>query len=255
MVGMIASATPKIPAPRTAQSAPVRCPAAIKRRRLIYLLLALAPALIGESGSALAVPSFARQTGQPCATCHVGAFGPQLTAYGRQFKLNGYVWNDGSSHVPLAGMLQASLTHTSADQPGGAAPGFGPNDNPAIDQASLFVAGRIFDSVGSFVQITYDGIAKQLTWDNLDVRYVQSGKLFDKPLLLGATVNNNPTITDPWNSTPGWGFPFATSGLAPSPAAATIESADCAREYRPAMKPSPPATLNGVLPRPTLTTV
>ena len=38
---------------------------------------------------ASAVPSFARQTGQPCATCHNGAF-PQLTAYGRQFKLNGY---------------------------------------------------------------------------------------------------------------------------------------------------------------------
>ena len=179
-------------------------------------------ALLESASPAGAVPSFARQTGQPCATCHVGAFGPQLTAYGRQFKMNGYVWNDGGSHMPLAGMLQASLTHTSADQPGGAAPGFAPNDNPAIDQVSLFVAGQLYDQVGSFIQITYDGIAKQLTWDNLDVRYAQSGKLFDKPVLLGVEVNNNPTITDPWNSTPGWGFPFAASGLAPSPAAATI---------------------------------
>src|ERR1700733_10261447 len=77
-----------------------------------------------ESPSALAVPSFARQTGQPCETCHVGAFGPQLTQFGREFKLNGYVWNDGGKHIPLAAMLQASLTNTKADQPGGAAPGF-----------------------------------------------------------------------------------------------------------------------------------
>ena len=172
--------------------------------------------------AAEAVPSFARQTGQPCAQCHVGAFGPQLTEFGREFKLNGYVWNDGKSHVPLAGMLQASLTHTSADQPGGAAPGFAPNNNPAIDQASIFYRGQIFDSAGAFVQVTYDGIAKQLTWDNLDVRYAQTGNLFDKPVILGVTVNNSPTVSDPWNSVPAWGFPFAASSLAPTPAAATL---------------------------------
>lgn len=179
-------------------------------------------ALLRTTDPAEAVPSFARQTGQPCATCHVGAFGPQLTQYGREFKMNGYVWNDGKSHIPLAGMLQASLTNTSVDQPGGAGPGFAPNNNPAIDQTSLFVAGRLFDSVGTFTQITYDGIAKQLHWDNLDVRYAQSGNLFGKPVILGLTVNNNPTVTDPWNSAPAWGFPFASSSLAPTPAAATL---------------------------------
>ncbi|HEY3777657.1 MAG TPA: hypothetical protein VGL35_06335 [Rhizomicrobium sp.] len=182
----------------------------------------VAAALGASTVQAVAVPSFARQTGQPCATCHVGAFGPQLTQFGREFKMNGYVWNDGKDHVPLAGMIQASLTHTAADQPGGAAPGFAPNYNPAIDQTSLFVSGRLFDSVGSFIQITYDGIAKQLTWDNLDVRYARSGTLGGKSLLLGVTVNNNPTVTDPWNSMPAWGFPFAASDLAPAPAAATI---------------------------------
>ena len=171
---------------------------------------------------AWAVPSFARQTGQPCSQCHVGAFGPQLTEFGREFKLNGYVWNDSKSHVPLAAMLQASLTHTNADQPGDAAPGFAPNDNPAIDQASIFYGGRILDSLGAFVQVTYDGIGKQLHWDNLDLRYAQTGKLFDKSLLAGVTLNNNPTVQDPWNSMPAWGFPFAASSLAPTPAAATL---------------------------------
>jgi hypothetical protein len=72
------------------------------------------------------------------------------------------------------------------------------------------------------VQVTYDGIAKQLTWDNLDLRYAQTGKLFGKPVVAGLTVNNNPTVQDPWNSTPAWGFPLAASGLAPAPAAATL---------------------------------
>lgn len=184
-------------------------------------MLAITVLLSGHS--AMAVPSFARQTGFPCAQCHVGAFGPQLTQFGREFKLNGYVWNDGKSgHVPLAAMLQASFTHTQADQAGGAAPGFAPNDNPAIDQISLFYGGAITDNMGAFAQITYDGIAKQLTWDNLDIRYAQTAQLDGGPLLYGITFNNNPTVQDAWNSTPAWGFPFAASGLAPTPAAATL---------------------------------
>jgi hypothetical protein len=181
----------------------------------------LVPLLLASSPAA-AVPSFARQTGQPCASCHVGAFGPQLTQFGREFKLNGYVWNDGGSHVPLAAMIQTSLTHTNADQPGGAGPGFKDNNNLAADQTSVFFGGKILDNMGAFVQVTYDGIAKQLTWDNLDVRYAQSSQLDGNPLVFGITVNNSPTVQDAWNSTPAWGFPFAASGLAPTPAAATL---------------------------------
>jgi hypothetical protein len=47
-----------------------------------------------------AVPSFAAQTGQPCAACHVGAFGPQLTPLGRSFKIGGYTQTGGQG--PLA---------------------------------------------------------------------------------------------------------------------------------------------------------
>src|SRR5271155_2583227 len=103
------------------------------RSQAATFLIALSVGCVAAGGSAFAVPSFARQTGQPCETCHVGAFGPQLTQFGREFKLNGYVWNDGGSHVPLAAMLQASLTETKADQPGGAAPGFAPNNNLPVD--------------------------------------------------------------------------------------------------------------------------
>lgn len=48
----------------------------------------MATALLASVGSADALPLYARQTGQPCATCHT-AF-PELTPYGRRFKLLGY---------------------------------------------------------------------------------------------------------------------------------------------------------------------
>src|SRR5471032_2898028 len=74
-----------------------------------------------------AVPSFARQTGMACAACHT-VF-PELTPFGREFKLNGYVLDnikqvtgiDTSAHQtlalnsvpPISMMVQVSYTHTS----------------------------------------------------------------------------------------------------------------------------------------------
>ena len=48
----------------------------------LLVLLAFAPR------NARAVPSFARQTGLPCSSCHTNP--PELTPLGRTFKLNGY---------------------------------------------------------------------------------------------------------------------------------------------------------------------
>lgn len=204
-------------------------PQARPRPRALALVVFLLLMLVARSAGA--VPSFARQTGEPCSDCHVGAFGPQLTQAGRDFKLNGYVFTDGKEgHIPLAGMGLTSFTHTNSDQPGGAAAGFAANNNIALDQASIFVAGRWFDHVGSFIQTTYDGVSNGFAWDNLDVRYANTATLFEAPWLFGATVNNNPTVQDAWNSTPAWGFPFATSSLAPEPAAATVIDSGLAQQ-------------------------
>src|ERR1700692_82129 len=48
---------------------------------------------IGFTSPAQALPSFARQTGQPCGTCHTDF--PALTPYGRRFKLLGYTTGGG----------------------------------------------------------------------------------------------------------------------------------------------------------------
>src|SRR6201997_2890239 len=42
---------------------------------------------------AQALPSFARQTGQPCGACHTDF--PALTPFGRSFKLRGYTAGGG----------------------------------------------------------------------------------------------------------------------------------------------------------------
>jgi hypothetical protein len=51
-------------------------------------VIAFALLLFGSVPSARAVPAFARQTGQRCIACHVSF--PELTPYGRYFKLTGY---------------------------------------------------------------------------------------------------------------------------------------------------------------------
>lgn len=188
-----------------------------------FFLLFLAGGAIVFSSPARALPSYARQTGQTCAMCHTGL--PELTPLGREFKLNGYVQGGGQETwiPPVAAMIQPSFTHTDGNQPG-ANQHFGPNNNFALDQASLFYGGAIWadQGLGAFIQGTYDGVARQFTWDNMDVRLARQTEAFGSDLTFGFTLNNNPTVQDVWNSTPAWGFPFFSSGLAPTPNAASL---------------------------------
>lgn len=189
----------------------------------VVLYLLVAGCLVFATGPAHAVPAFGQQTGQPCATCHVGAFGPQLKPYGRDFKLRGYTATDGKPwRPPIAMSVQTSFTHTQAAQSGGAARWFAPNDNFALDQVSLYYAGRIAPNLGAFIQGTYDGIARVVHIDHADIRYAAEFSPFEIDSVGGLTVNNHPTASDLWNSTPAWGFPYNRSALAPGPVASAI---------------------------------
>ena len=179
---------------------------------VLFSALAIA-ALILKSPPAHALPSYARQTGQECAACHNGF--PELTPYGRLFKMNGYTFTSGQSDLPpLAAMMIPSFTHFEKDQPG-ANPHFGPNDNFTLQTLSLFYGGAIAPHVGAFIQGTYDNVPRRIHWDNTDIRYAQSTSVYDREVVFGVTVNNNPTVTDPWNSTPAWAFPFVSTALSP----------------------------------------
>lgn len=197
----------------------------------ILMLLAGFVFLVLTTKPASAIPSFADQTGQPCAACHFGSLGPALTPMGRLFKLNGYVWDGGDSTLPhVSAMLQGYLIHTQKDQPGGAAQHFSENDNASLGQASLFYGGKILDHMGAFFQATYDGVERRTSWDNLDIRYADDAKFGSVNSVLGVSINNNPTVQDLWNSTPAWGEPFSGSALAPSPAAAPLIAGGLAQQ-------------------------
>jgi hypothetical protein len=199
--------------------------------KLVALLL-----LCAASTPSRAVPSFARQTGMACAACHT-VF-PELTPFGREFKLNGYVLDNIkqvtgidtaarqtlaiNSIPPVSLMLQVSYTHTGSALPDSALTGALAKDGEVLfpQQASFFYAGKIADELGAFIQLTYDGAEDHFGADNTDVRYAHhlafgGADANSHSLILGVTLNNNPTVQDVWNTTPAWGFPYSNSSVAP----------------------------------------
>jgi hypothetical protein len=186
---------------------------------------------------AQAVPSFARQTGLECVACHLSF--PELTSVGREFKLGGYTLSqppkDGERPlvsfskegappvIPLAAFLQASITHIARTRtPGTDASTFPRQDALVLQQASLLLAGRVDDHAGGFVQWSYDGVAHHSAIDNVDLRIAQRHRFGGTEAQFGLSLNNSPTVSDLYNTTPVWGFPFATSSVAPTPAASTL---------------------------------
>ena len=176
--------------------------------RSIIAVSALALAVNGLlAASAQAVPAFAVQTGQPCQACHVGGFGPQLTPFGRNFKLNGYTSRSGGFTLPVSAMVVSSYVRTNKDQEPGMPPaGYGANDNFGLDQFSVFLAGGV-GHFGAFIQTTYDGVAKASHWDNMDVRAVTKATIKGIDAVFGLSFNNALTVQDAFSTLPGWGFP------------------------------------------------
>jgi hypothetical protein len=161
---------------------------------LAEIILLAAWLTMGLAPSAQALPSFARQTGQPCGTCHTDC--PALTPCGRRFKLLGYTVGGGlfrttpfSSNAardvqaeydkllkyaepvkapppnadenskdwvpPISAMAIIGFTHTQADQPSPQDP-YNPNNNLVYSPFSMFWGGAITSNIGAFAQVTYN---------------------------------------------------------------------------------------------------
>jgi hypothetical protein len=198
---------------------------------LCLILSALATCALANW--ARAVPSFARQSGRECNECHFSW--PELTSTGRQFKLGGYLLNgtdasekrplisfnfdDPAPLIPLA--VQVLLSDSSVGklnhfEDAGAYSRIG---EPYIQEASVFLNGQIAPNVGCFCQWTYDGDARQVTADNIDLRMAHEVHGDTLHAFFGLSLNNNPTVSDIYNTTPAWGWPYAGSSIAVSPAA------------------------------------
>jgi hypothetical protein len=196
--------------------------------------------MLAAAAPARAIPSFARQTKLPCSACHTQF--PELNAFGRIFKLNGYTLrmietievSDTSGHQDLAislmplpsVMFQAAETYVARPQPGET------NGTVSLpEQLSVFLAGAITPQVGAFIQVTYEPQSGTVGMDNTSIRYATPVTLAKQPGVFGLSLNNNPTVQDLWNSTPAWGFPFVSSAeAAPTPSAATLVDGSLAQQ-------------------------
>ena len=110
--------------------------------RALQPLLACALLMIAWlPNSANAIPAFNRQTGQNCVACHAGGQFPELTPYGRLFKLTGYTI--GQRTVPISAMAVASLSKVAntskSDDPGA---DFQKDGKVILATASLLQIGR-----------------------------------------------------------------------------------------------------------------
>jgi hypothetical protein len=189
-------------------------------RRVVLNVIVLSALL--SAAPAMAVPSFARQTGQSCVACHAGGLFPELTPYGRMFKLTGYTVGDRKN--PLSAMVVGSLTRTRNNTDSAGEPVTPLDDKAIFDFASVFLAGKVTENIGAFVQYTFVAHDHQDDtghWvghsgsDNMDFRFAD--RLVDsrRDLVYGLSLNNSPGVQDPWNSSPAWGYPYLSSSVSP----------------------------------------
>jgi hypothetical protein len=209
-------------------------------RSLIGRLAGLAIAIVvfTQFNSAEAVPAYARQTGLDCTTCHMSWL--ELTNIGRRFKLGGYQlmkamapdverplvtlsFEDPPPLIPLAFAIQAGETVTqNINTGGGASANFPRNAEVALSQASIFLNGKLIDGVGCFCQYTYVDVDRHASIDNTEIRAASEYQTDNFDALYGLSFNNNPTMSDVWNTTPVWGWPYIGSTVAIGPNANTV---------------------------------
>ena len=197
--------------------------------RLRYFATAIFALLLAQT-PAQAVPAFNQQTGQNCVACHAGGQFPDLTPYGRLFKLTGYTIGKVARPISIMGVASVKKTsNTSSPDPTfNQATGFPKDGNFIFSTASLFLAGRVTDHLGGFVQITYNNYDAQSPsdshWtghtgsDNMDIRLVDRYFGASSDLIIGATMNNNPSVQDVWNSAPAWGYNVVPGSTGPAAA-------------------------------------
>ncbi len=152
--------------------------------------------------------------------CHAGGQFPELTNYGRLFKLMGYTMGDRGN--PLAAMVIVDSTRTRNNQDSSGNALSAKNGQVIVDYGSIFAAGKLTDNVGGFAQFTYANYDNQDSsgkwhghWgsDNFDLRYAKRQQDANRDFIWGLALNNNPGVQDAWNSLPAWGYPYVSTTL------------------------------------------
>jgi hypothetical protein len=217
---------------------------------IVTILIALAAAPPFAPTPANATPGYARQTGVSCQACHT-VF-PELTPFGRAFKLNGYVFTNVkqlspvseqstrtlvlSELAPFSVQLQASHTLLNKSIPDSdpAVSDLSQKNTTEFPQAlSLFYTGSISDKLGAFLQLTWNPSSNAVGMDNSDLRFADHGAFESigvPDFIYGITLNNNPTSQDVWSSTPAWGYPFIVTNVGVPPVAKVLLDGQLAQQ-------------------------
>ncbi|MCP3676772.1 MAG: hypothetical protein GY721_04040 [Deltaproteobacteria bacterium] len=127
-------------------------------KKILFSLATTALLIVGSfviPQSSEAVPSFARQTGLACNSCHFQHF-PNLNQFGRAFRAGGFTMVGGQSLVEgdllsMPSVLNASLiTKIRYVKTNGANDDSGSNkgDLQFPDEAAFFLAGRVGEHIG-----------------------------------------------------------------------------------------------------------
>jgi hypothetical protein len=200
--------------------------------------------MLAQPETADAVPAFARQTGYYCSTCHTAQ--PELTPFGRQFKLNGYTSggtrcgdvrkifgnydsnNQEWSGANAAGWILPSFNHFNKDLPDKPAPHIGYNNILDFSDASVFFAGQIYCGLGVFSQFSYTSTGGPtggpgIFLDNTELRYSDKASIGGHDVVWGVLGNNNPTMQDVWNTVPAWQYPWVPVDVVLGPPGTMIE--------------------------------
>lgn len=199
------------------------------RMKLLAVALVFTSSLTWFAQTASAVPSMARQTGYECARCHT-VF-PELTPFGREFKLGAFAmssqeWDERAwkDRIPLAGAIRISQTNTSNATAGGTEPEeFELDREPVLQTLAVYYGGKIANNAGALIQYNYDGIERLWAMEMFDLRYANGFSLGEKEVTYGVSLNNNPTVSDIYNSTPAWSFPYAGTAAPQAPASTLVD--------------------------------
>jgi hypothetical protein len=158
-----------------------------------------------------------------CEACHT--IPPELTPFGRRFRLNAYtlstrpplvsdiddhkrntVWLTDIPGVSI--LLQATYDNWNRALPDTLVSGAKSqkDDFQFPQQFSLMYAGAVSDHVGAWMQMTYLQNTGNIGVDNNEVRY--SDHTANNDWLWGLTLNNNPSFQDVWNTGEAYGIPY-----------------------------------------------
>jgi len=150
---------------------------------------------------------------------------PELTPFGRRFKLNGYtlttrpalvndiddykrntVWLTDLPGVAILAQIGYDHYDRAPPDTGNPYPAHAQSDTYQFpDQFSLVYAGAISDRVGGWLQLTYNGQAGSVGIDNIDLRYTDH--TVNNSWLWGITANNYLTFQDVWNGFGSYALP------------------------------------------------